>query len=112
MAHLSTHSNRQPRQAGGSWTSMRDAAKQVGIGLPTLYKYLRSSGDFVRVVTTNQTLPSTRLIAEGLFKIEEIPFTLPDTNIQRYSIKVKASATGLIFLQEAADKINQEKRKK
>lgn len=87
---------------------MKNAAKKVGLGLPTLYSRLREKGLFTRIDGKN--LPNTQLQADGLFKVSTGRYW--NEKFQQYvpTNKVMATFKGLILLQETADELAREKQ--
>lgn len=92
------------------WT-MKDAAKQVGVGLPRLYTRLREKGLFMRLGQDGRHVPCKRLRDERLFLVFESSFYPPGHSTPRPCPKVKATFEGLMLLQEIADELERERKK-
>lgn len=90
------------------WT-MKEAAKQVGAGLPRLYEKLREQGLFTRMGVDGRNMPIRRLQEERLFIVEASAWWDPACGIYRPCPKVKATYKGLILLQEIADALGTER---
>ena len=86
---------------------MKNAAKKVGLGLPTLYTRLREKGLFTRVDGKN--LPSTQLQSDGLFKVSTGRYWNEKFGQYVPTYQVMATFKGLILLQETADEVEREK---
>ena len=89
--------------------SMKDAAHQVGAGLPRLYTRLREKGLFTRLGLDGRNLPTRKLQLEGLFIVEAMSWWDPQNKIYKPCPKVKATYKGIILLQEIADELAREK---
>ena len=85
----------------------KNAAKKVGLGLPTLYTRLREKGLFTRVDGKN--LPSTQLQSDGLFKVSTGRYWNEKFGQYVPTYQVMATFKGLILLQETADEVEREK---
>lgn len=90
--------------------SMKEAAKVVGVGLPSLYTRLRERGEFTRLGLDGRNLPVPKLQREGLFIVQEHSWWDELRREYRPCPKVLATYKGIILLQEVADELAREKR--
>ena len=89
---------------------MKDAAKQVGVGLPRLYKRLREKGLFTMMGIDGRNMPTKKLQDERLFIVQSHAWWDPSIGQYRPCPKVFATYHGLILLQEIADELEREKQ--
>ncbi len=88
--------------------SMKEAAKQVGVGLPRLYTRLRERGLFTRLGDSGRHIPTKKLREEGLFRVEGSAFYA--NNSWQPCPKVTVTFDGLMLLQEVADELENERK--
>lgn len=91
-----------------SWT-MKEAAKEVGVGLPRLYTRLRERGLFTRLGDSGRHIPTRKLQRDGLFRVKGSAFFVNGS--WRPCPKVLATFEGLQLLQEIADELEREREK-
>lgn len=92
------------------WT-MKDAAKEVGVGLPRLYARLREKGLFTRLGQDGRHIPCKQLRDERLFLVFASSYYPPGYSTPKPCPKVKATFQGLMLLQEIADELEREREK-
>lgn len=91
-----------------SWT-MKEAAKEVGVGLPRLYSRLRERGLFTRLGDSGRHIPTRQLQRDGLFRVKGSAFFVNGS--WKPCPKVLATFQGLMLLQEIADELEREREK-
>tara|TARA_R110000772_G_scaffold58539_1_gene132491 strand:+ start:18831 stop:19175 length:345 start_codon:yes stop_codon:yes gene_type:complete len=102
-----SHTSTDPKQL---WT-MKEAAKDLGVGLPRLYERLREKGLFTRLGVDGRNMPIRRLQDEKLFVVEPSAWWDKQCGVWRPCPKVHATYHGLILLQEIADELERERNK-
>lgn len=90
---------------------MKQAAKEVGVGLPKLYERLREKGLFTRLGLDGRNMPTRQLQQEHLFVVQSHAWWDPSRSEYRPCPKVFATYQGIILLQEIADELAREKEK-
>lgn len=90
------------------WT-MKEAAKDLGVGLPRLYERLREKGLFTRLGVDGRNMPIRRLQDEKLFVVKPHAWWDKQCSVWRPCPKVHVTYQGLILLQEIADELERER---
>ena len=90
---------------------MKEAAKQVGVGLPRLYERMREQGLFTRLGIDGRNMPTRKLQQEGLFVVRAHSWWDRARGEYRPCPKVFATYQGIILLQEIADELERERKK-
>ncbi len=89
--------------------SMKEAAKEVGVGLPRLYARLREKGLFTLVGVDNRNAPNHDLIRDGFFIVTESSYWDKHNSVWRPCHKIEATYKGVILMQATADELVREK---
>lgn len=95
-------SNNQQASENHTWT-MKEAAKEVGVGLPRLYTKLREQGLFTRLSDSGRHIPTRQAQREGLFRVKGSAFWINGS--YRPCPKITVTFSGLTLLQEIADEL-------